>query len=57
VELYVNADGSDNEHSPWAQINQNAFRVVSLSLGNTSATDIWMCNAATWQITEVEDDR
>jgi hypothetical protein len=57
VELYVNADGTDNTRSPWAQINQNAFRVVSLSLSNTSATDIWMCNAATWQITEVEDDR
>jgi hypothetical protein len=57
VEIYVNADGSDNTRSPWAQINQNAFRVVSLSLGNTSSTDIWMCNAATWQITEVEDDR
>jgi len=57
VELYVNADGSDNAHSPWAQINQNAFRVVSLSLSNVSATDIWICNAATWQITEVEDDR
>jgi hypothetical protein len=57
VALYVDANGSDNTRSPWAQINQNAFRVNSLSLSNSSTTDIWMCNATTWQITEVEDDR
>jgi hypothetical protein len=53
----VDANGSDNTRSPWAQINQNAFRVNSLSLSNTSNSDIWICNAITWQITEVEDDR
>ena len=57
VALYVDANGTDNAHSPWAQINQNAFRVNALSLSNSSNTDIWMCNATTWQITEVEDDR
>lgn len=57
VGLYVDANGTDNTRSPWAQINQNAFRVNSLSLSNSSNTDIWMCNATTWQITEVEDDR
>jgi hypothetical protein len=57
VELYVDANGTDNTRSPWAQINQNAFRVNSLSLGNTSNSDIWMCNATTWQVLEVEDDR
>jgi hypothetical protein len=57
VALYVDANGVDNTRSPWAQINQNAFRVNSLSLSNSSNTDIWMCNATTWQITEVEDDR
>jgi hypothetical protein len=57
VAIYVDANGSDNEHSPWAQINQNAFRVNSLSLSDSSAENIWMCNATTWQVTEVEDDR
>ena len=57
VELYVDANGTDNTRSPWAQINQNAFRVNSLSLGNSSNSDIWMCNATTWQVLEVEDDR
>lgn len=57
VGLYVDANGSDNTRSPWAQINQNAFRVNSISLSNISNSDIWMCNATTWQVTEVEDDR
>ena len=57
VELYVDANGVDNTRSPWAQINQNAFRVNSLTLSNSSNSDIWICNATTWQITEVEDDR
>ena len=57
VPIYVDANGSDNAHSPWAQINQNAFRVNSLTLSNSSNSDIWICNATTWQITEVEDDR
>ena len=42
---------------PWAQINQNEYRVNTIELSNTSNTDIWMCSAATWQITQVEDDR
>ena len=42
---------------PWTQINQNAFRVNSLEVGDTSNNAIWMCNATTWQITQVEDDR
>ena len=43
--------------NPWAQINQNAYRVNSIELSNTSNTDIWMCSATTWQFTQVEDDR
>lgn len=43
--------------NPWCQINQNAFRVNSIELSNTSNTDIWMCSATTWQYTQVEDDR
>jgi len=57
VAMYVDANGTDNTRSPWCQINQNAFRVNTISLSNSSNTDIWMCNATTWQITEVEDDR
>lgn len=43
--------------NPWAQIDQNAYRVNSLELGNTSDENIWMCSAVTWQFTQVEDDR
>jgi len=43
--------------NPWAQINQNAYRVNSLRLNNKSNLNIWMCNATTWQFTQVEDDR
>jgi hypothetical protein len=42
---------------PWAQINQNAFRVNTLNLGNKSSSNIWSCQATTWQFTQVEDDR
>ena len=42
---------------PWAQINQNAFRVNNIALSNASNTNIWMCSATTWQYTQVEDDR
>lgn len=46
-----------NTDNPWIQMDQNAHRVNSIELGNTSSTDIWMCNATTWQFTQVEDDR
>ena len=57
VSVAVNATGAANGNSPWAQINQNAYRVNSLELTNTSNADIWMCSATTWQFTQVEDDR
>jgi hypothetical protein len=57
VTIPVDANGGTNATNPWAQINQNAFRVNTLELSNTSNTNIWMCTAATWQITQVEDDR
>jgi hypothetical protein len=57
VTIPVDADGATNAANPWAQINQNAFRVNTLELSNTSNNSIWMCTAATWQITQVEDDR
>jgi hypothetical protein len=56
VTIPVDADGSYNLN-PWAQINQNAFRVNSIKLSNTSNNDVWMCTATTWQITQTEDDR
>jgi hypothetical protein len=56
VTIPVDADGSDSKN-PWAQINQNAFRVNTIELSNTSNSDIWMCSATTWQFTQVEDDR
>lgn len=56
VTIPIDADGSSSKN-PWAQINQNAFRVNTIELSNSSNTDIWMCSATTWQITQVEDDR
>jgi hypothetical protein len=43
--------------NPWAQINQNAYRVNTIEIGNTSSTDAWICPAVTWQFTQTEDDR
>jgi hypothetical protein len=43
--------------NPWVQINQNAYRVNTIELGNTSNKNAWMCSATTWQFTQVEDDR
>jgi len=42
---------------PWVQVNQNAHRVNSLELGNSSTSTAWMCSATTWQFTQTEDDR
>jgi hypothetical protein len=56
VTLAVDADGNAGAN-PWAQINQNAFRVNTIELGDTSNNAVWMCSATTWQITQVEDDR
>jgi len=55
VVVPVNASGAGA--NPWAQINQNAFRVNTLELSNMSNTNIWMCSATTWQYTQTEDDR
>jgi hypothetical protein len=46
-----------NTDTPWTQINQNAYRVNSLILGNSSNSTIWQCSATTWQFTQTEDDR
>jgi hypothetical protein len=56
VTLAVDADGNPG-HNPWAQIDQNAFRVNTLVLGNSSTSTIWHCSAVTWQVAQVEEDR
>lgn len=53
----VNAIGTTSTNSPWAQFDQNAYRVNSIELGNTSNNSVWLCAATTWQITQTEDDR
>lgn len=53
IQVYTNTD------YPWAQINQNAFRINSIEITDDVATPgtIWMVNAITWQFSETEDDR
>lgn len=46
-----------NTSNPWLQPNQNSHRVNTITIENTSNTDIWMTTATTWQYTQVEDDR
>jgi hypothetical protein len=43
--------------NPWAQINQNSFRINNIEMGDVSYTDTWICSAITWQYMQVEDDR
>jgi hypothetical protein len=43
--------------NPWCQINQNAFRVNTLKLSNSSTTDTWECTAINWQFTPTQDAR
>jgi hypothetical protein len=42
---------------PWVQIAQNAHRVNSFIISNSSTENIWICNSTTWQYTATEDDR
>jgi len=42
---------------PWAQVNQDNYRVNTVQITNVSSTNLWMCNAITWQYTQVEDTR
>jgi hypothetical protein len=57
VTIPIDANGNVNTRNPWAQIDQNAFRVNTIELSDTSNSKIWMCSATTWQVTQVEDDR
>ena len=42
---------------PWCQINQNAFRVNTLKLSDSSTTKTWECTAINWQFTPTQDSR
>ena len=57
VTIPIDANGNTNTQSPWAQIDQNAFRVNTIKISDVSNAHIWMCSATTWQVTQVEDDR
>ena len=46
-----------NTDNPWTQIDQNAFRINSIKLNNTSNVNTWLCSATTWQYTQTQDDR
>lgn len=46
-----------NTAYPWVQANQNAYRVYSVNVTNTSASNTWQAMAVSWQFTPTEDDR
>ena len=46
-----------NTDNPWAQIDQNAYRINSIRISNTSNVNTWLCSATTWQYTQTEDAR
>jgi hypothetical protein len=54
--IAIDANGNNN-NNPWVQIDQNAYRVNSIEIGDSSNSHVWMCSATTWQVTETEDDR
>jgi hypothetical protein len=56
VTTFVDANGNP-KHDPWVQIDQNAFRVNTVALSNSTTTNIWHCSSMTWQIAPVEEDR
>ena len=56
VTLHVDANGNSGQN-PWAQIDQNAFRVNTLQLSSTSTSSAWYCSGTTWQFSPAEEDR
>lgn len=46
-----------NTNDPWTQIDQNAYRINSIKISDTSNTSTWLCSATTWQYTQTQDDR
>lgn len=43
--------------NPWTQINQNAYRINTLEISNTSNVDTWLCSAVSVQMTQTQDAR
>jgi len=56
VVLAVDANGNPGQ-DPWAQIDQNAFRVNSIVLSDVSTSTVWHCANLTWQVAKTEEDR
>lgn len=46
-----------NTDDPWIQISQNAHRVNTLIVSNTSSSTTWQLTALSVQLTQTEDDR
>jgi hypothetical protein len=44
-------------NNPWTQIAQNAYRVNSVKITNTSSQETWICPGITWQFTPTQDSR
>ena len=43
--------------NPWTQINQNAYRINTLEIGDTSNVNTWLCSAVSVQMTQTQDSR
>jgi len=43
--------------NPWVQASQNALRVYSVNVSDSSTTDTWQATAVSWQFTPTQDDR
>ena len=43
--------------NPWTQINQNAYRINTLEIGDTSNVNTWLCSAVSVQMTQTQDNR
>jgi hypothetical protein len=46
-----------NTQDPWIQISQNAYRLNSIEISNTSNNSVWLCSALSFQFTQTQDDR
>jgi hypothetical protein len=44
-------------NKPWTQINQNAYRINTLEISNTSNAETWLCSAVSVQMTQTQDAR
>lgn len=46
-----------NTDNPWTQINQNAYRINTVKISDTSSTASWLVSGITWQYTPTQDSR